>query len=361
MNRLLLDGVYCRVRLLHVRMAFSEKIGEVTEFKWSKIAHLFSVIARIIHVRIRSGARTIYFPPASPNMVPFLRDCVILISTRWLFRRTVFHFHANGISELYPRLRFPLRFLYRLAYSNPDLCICLTKYGTTDAKHIGAKKIKIVPNGIPDAVRNVKRGTRNAECFPTILFLAAVSQEKGAGIFLDALSILASRKLSFRGVIAGPFASVADELCLRELAATRHLDDIVEWRGPLSGDEKWATYGGADIFCFPSHYSAETFGLVLVEAMMFSLPIVSTIWRGIPDVVMDGTTGFLVPTHDPTAVADRLEQLINDQELRNDMGRAGRRRYEENFTLEKFREKMESVLEECQMGARGNDVPAVIE
>jgi len=344
MNRLLLDGSYRRVRLLHVRMAFSEKIEEVAEFQWSKIAHLFSVTARVIWIRIRFRAPTLYYPPASPNMVPFLRDCAILISTRWMFRRTVFHFHANGISELYPRLRFPLKLLYRLAYSNPDLCICLTRHGTADARHFGSREIAVVPNGIPDVVRDGKRAMRNEGGVPTILFLAAVSREKGAGVFLEALSILVSRKLAFRGVVAGPFLSAAEERDLRALAASRDLDDRISWSGPLEGDAKWAMYGGADIFCFPSHYSSETFGLVLVEAMMFSLPVVSTHWRGIPDVVADGTTGFLVPTHDPVAVADRLEQLLNDRVLRETMGAAGRRRFEENFTVERFRENMERAL-----------------
>ena len=58
-------------------------------------------------------------------------------------------------------------------------------------------------------------------------------------------------------------------------------------------DEKWAHYRAADIFCFPTHYSAESFGNVLLEAMMFELPVVSTAWRGVSGIVEEGVTGFL--------------------------------------------------------------------
>ena len=81
-----------------------------------------------------------------------------------------------------------------------------------------------------------------------------------------------------------------------------------------------------------------------VEAMMFDLPIVSTDWRGLPDIVVDGETGFLVPPKDAKSIAERLESLISDTDLRRTMGAAGRRRYEQNFTVEKFRNQMEEVF-----------------
>jgi glycosyltransferase involved in cell wall biosynthesis len=83
---------------------------------------------------------------------------------------------------------------------------------------------------------------------------------------------------------------------------------------------------------------------VAIEAMMFGLPVVATNWRGLPDIVVDGETGFLVPPKDAKSIAERLERLISDQDLRRIMGAAGRRRYEQNFTVEKFRNSMEEVL-----------------
>lgn len=345
MNQYLLQGQYQKLELHHVRMAFSEEIGEVGGFRWKKVFHLATLIAQIVAARLRHRTTTLYYPPASPNMVPFLRDCVLLIATRWMFQRTVFHFHANGISGLFETLPFPLRILYRLAYSKPDVCICITRFGTADAEHFQAKRIEIVPNGIPDAATLTDSQRRTSDATPlTILFLATVSLEKGAGILLEATARLRSKGNHFRCLVAGPFASRQDEKALMELSSATGLNSFIAWAGPVSDNEKWRLYREADIFCFPSMYSAETFGLVLVEAMMFGLPVVSTVWRGIPDVVEDGKTGFLVPTNDPKATADRLEQLLADAQLRKTMGQAGRERYEGKFTVEKFRLRMEEVL-----------------
>ena len=108
--------------------------------------------------------------------------------------------------------------------------------------------------------------------------------------------------------------------------------------------EKFDRFASCDIFCFPSHFEAESFGLVLVEAMMFAKPVISTRWRGIPSVVNDGVNGFLVDTQDPAAVADRLVTLASDPELRRRMGLEGRRIFEQRFTLERFHRSMEEAL-----------------
>ena len=346
MNQYFLEGNYRRIRLHHVRMAFSEEIEEVGGFSWKKVRHLFSVLVRIIAARLRTKDPVLYYPPASPNMIPFLRDCVLLICTRWMFPQTVFHFHANGISEFYGKLPAALRFLYRLAYSRPDLSICLTRYATDDARHFESRRIEVIANGIPDEAASGTAPARSSvpDIVPTLLFLSTVSREKGAGVLLEALSMLRKRGLAFRCVIAGQFASKEEEVLLRNLAGSIGISDVIEWKGEVYGKEKEDCYRGADIFCFPSHYATEGLPVVLLEAMMFGLPMVSTRWRGIPDIVEDGVNGRLVPTRDPATLADSLQELVAEPLLSERMGAAARRRYEERFTVRCFREAMDDTL-----------------
>jgi len=179
---------------------------------------------------------------------------------------------------------------------------------------------------------------------PEILFCGMVSEEKGVGILLEACAKLKQRGAFFRCKIVGKAASEVEEKKFKDFIQKQQLEGTVEFTGPLYDDNKWGAYAGADIFCFPTHYSAESFGLVAVEAMIFSLPVVATNWRGLPDIVVDGETGFLVPPKDAKSIAERLERLISDPDLRRTMGAAGRKRYEENFTVEKFRNSMESAL-----------------
>ena len=177
-----------------------------------------------------------------------------------------------------------------------------------------------------------------------ILFCGMVSEEKGAGILLEACAKLKQLGASFRCKIVGKAASAVEEKNFKDFIQNHRLEGIVEFTGPLYSDNKWKAYAGADIFCFPTHYSAESFGLVAVEAMMFGLPVVATNWRGLPDIVVDRETGFLVPPKDAKSIAERLEILILDPDLRRTMGAAGRRRYEEKYTIDKFRNSMEFAL-----------------
>jgi len=114
------------------------------------------------------------------------------------------------------------------------------------------------------------------------------------------------------------------------------LSDKVNYLGRKYGDEKNKYFMKADIFVFPTFYHNETFGLVNLEAMQFSLPIISTFEGGIPDVVQNGITGFLVKKRDARELAEKIAILIEDTDLRITMGERGRERFKEHFTLLNF-------------------------
>ena len=142
----------------------------------------------------------------------------------------------------------------------------------------------------------------------------------------------------------GEFNSEAFREETEAYCRTHDLTDTVSFVGVLSGDPKWEQFLKADIFCFPSHYESESFGNVAVEAMMFALPVVATQWRGIPDIVKDQETGLLVPPQNPSATAQALQILVEQPNLRQRMGQAGRERYLSHYRLPVFVQKMESTL-----------------
>ena len=78
--------------------------------------------------------------------------------------------------------------------------------------------------------------------------------------------------------------------------------------------------------------------------MQFSLPVVSTFEGGIRDIVDDGETGYLVPQKDVAALAEKLEILIKDSELRQQIGIAGRVKYEKEYTLNTFEIRFKEIL-----------------
>ncbi len=96
-----------------------------------------------------------------------------------------------------------------------------------------------------------------------------------------------------------------------------------------------------DIFVLPSR--SEGFGRVNLEAMAMRKPVISTKVGGIPEVVVDGVTGILVPPGNSKALFHAIMRLLNNPPLRESMGREGRRRVEENFTLQAHVQKIEMI------------------
>lgn len=342
-----LDGAYSDIELVHVRMNFSKELKSTGKFEVSKIWELFRVVAAIYRAKIRMQPKVLYYPPAGPNLIPVLRDIFILCTTRWLFRATAFHFHTGGLCEYSLNLNYVLKMLFQFAYARPDLVI-RTAYGAApDGPALCCKRDIVVPNGIPDYAgeyieRKVESGTRI-----NILFVAMLYEEKGIIVAVQAVQQLLAAGMDVELTCLGEW---------RSLEVRRRVEAMIEPRfksrfkfpGVKSGDSKWEYYRKAQIFLFPSYVPAETFGLVLVEAMCFSLPIVATRWRGIPEVVEEGSCAILCEPRDVESCRDALFQLVNNPALRIKMGRKGRERYLSNFTIEIHRKAMESALSQLR-------------
>ena len=96
MIKQLLDSQFSKIQLHHVPMQFSKEMDQIGRFRLSKVFELIQVIFRIIQCRFVRNVRILYYPPAGPSRIAILRDLVILTTTRWLFDKTIFHFHAGS-------------------------------------------------------------------------------------------------------------------------------------------------------------------------------------------------------------------------------------------------------------------------
>jgi len=333
-----------RIALYHVRLAFSEDMESVGKFAIGKVWALFTTILRIWWARFCFRTPVLYYPPSGPNTVPVLRDIILLCCTRWLFRKVVFHFHAGGVSGFETRLPAVLRPFFRFAYRKPALAIRTASQNPDDGRMFGALRDAVVPNGIEDMRGTVEETTATPGQPLVVLFTGVLIRSKGVKVLLQAFDAVVDQGVDARLQLMGKWGDRGFEEECRAYVKDRGLDGRVEYLGVKRDREKFAHFAACDVFCFPSFFEAESFGLVLVEAMQFAKPVVSSLWRGIPSVVADGQSGFLVPIEDPIAVADKLLLLARDPHLRRTMGAEGRRIFEQQFTLEAFHRCMEREL-----------------
>ncbi|MGI4895425.1 MAG: glycosyltransferase family 4 protein [Janthinobacterium lividum] len=181
------------------------------------------------------------------------------------------------------------------------------------------RTMHIVRMGV-DSERFTARPGRREEGPLRLLFVGRLVAEKGPDVLLDALDHLRRDGLQFEAAVAGA-GPLAEELATR--LAGSPLGQMVQLVGPVGQDELREHYEWADVFCLPSF--EEGVPVVLMEAMSMGLPVVSTTIAGIPELVTDGVTGFLVPPGDAAGVAAAIATLASDPALRARMGTAGRK------------------------------------
>jgi glycosyltransferase involved in cell wall biosynthesis len=241
---------------------------------------------------------------------------------------------------------FLLRNLCRAADCVVAISEGTKQYLLTRAK-IPARKVRLINNGvdtprIADAEELAALRSRyGIEKNDIVVGTAGRLQDahKKFSDLIKAVAMIADRypKLKLLIVGAGP-----DRDLLESTACEGKISERVIFAGYQADTAPF--YQIMDIFCVPSH--REGFGLVAAEAGFNRLPTVATRVGGLQYVIQDGQTGFLVPPDTPQAIAEKLEILINDPDLRKRFGEAGYERAKAEFSAEGYVGKIERMYEE---------------
>lgn len=339
---MLFEYSWSKVTVSNLRMAYSDSIESVGKFSFSKVFHLIELVFKTWKVAYLQKPEVLYYLPSSPHKVPFIRDVIYLTLTRWMFPKTIFHYHAGGLVEFVDGMAWG-RIVAEKVYGGADLSIELSDSGKSPSGYFKAERKKYIPNGID--IRYIADPHKKNGKF-CVLYLGGLSEDKGIGNIISTAEMLKARGLEFEMQVVGGWSSTAYKDKIHRDLDDSSLGSVIRFEGVLTGEDKSLALSNADCFLFPSHYASESFPLVLIEAMGSGLPIITTNWRGIPNVLGDNGAGFLCDTHSPPQYAEKIELLMNDPELRKRMGAAGRARYEREFTKERFLERMESVFED---------------
>lgn len=215
---------------------------------------------------------------------------------------------------------------------------------------------EIIPNGI-----DVDHFSKNVQPWPqyqdgktNILFVGRLEKRKGLRYLLDAYSRLQWELPNTRLLVVGPGSP--DNESHRILSA-RNPQDVV-MVGKVSYRDLARYYATADIFCSPAT-GAESFGIVLLEAMAAGKPVVASDIEGYNGIVSHGKQGLLVPKRDPQALSDTLSYLANNPDLRARMGGQGQQMVEQyrwssvaRRVEDYYYETIETVQQTCEINGR---------
>ena len=163
-------------------------------------------------------------------------------------------------------------------------------------------------------------GLRSSERI--ILFVGRIEPLKGIDILIDTAAQLHEDE-NFVVLIVGGDARAREQMeALRSQAEVLGVDHHISFVGAVEHHDLPLYYNAADVCVVPSHY--ESFGLVAVESMACGTPVVASRVGGLTTTIADGETGYLIPWRCAEPFAERLELLLDNDELRASFGRAGR-------------------------------------
>jgi glycosyltransferase involved in cell wall biosynthesis len=181
----------------------------------------------------------------------------------------------------------------------------------------------------------------------TLLSVGRLVEKKGTEYLIKAFARIAGDVPEVQMEIAGDGPLRPS---LERLTAECGLSARVTFHGSLPHRVVASMMQNASVICQPSVTAAngdsEGLPTVVLEAAAAARPLIGTHHSGIPEIIVDGTTGFLVPERDVTALADRLLLLLKNAELRRTMGEAGRERIQEHFDLKTQSKRLEEIYGE---------------
>jgi glycosyltransferase involved in cell wall biosynthesis len=344
MIKRLVDAELNGVVIYHLRMSFSDTARSVGKFQFRKILHLLDLIINSIRLRFKFNIETLYYFPAGPNLNPILRDFILLSSIRFFFKITIFHFRAAGLSEFLQKRNKLFQSVISFPYHRPDISIQLSAQNPADGKYLKSKKIIVVPNGIEDRFDPSLRINKNKKKITNILFVGALHKSKGIYNLVETARNVSKTNKDVIIDVIGEFYDHHVESETMDMVIKYNLRSFIKFHGVQLDKEKWNFFYNADVFCFPTFFESESFGNVLLEAMMFELPIISTKWRGIPDIVQDNINGILCNPDDSIDLTAKMLELLENPEKRLLMGKNGRELYLKKYSLEKHILKMNEVF-----------------
>jgi glycosyltransferase involved in cell wall biosynthesis len=306
-----------------------ERVGRIgiTSFYYPLVIWM-----RLVVQLVRFRPKIVYVVCSSDYS--YLREAILMLTARLGRASVVAHFHGRrrgflfggrfGITDLILRATVPL--FDKMIFLSRGLQLSLVNA-------FGAEKGEVVSNFVdlrlmPLPRLNERKGNQ-------IVFVGRLSKAKGMFELIEAMALLARNGVPAFLHLIGIGETKDEEEAIRAFVHSKGLDGMVQFHGRVTGLEKGELMARSDIFVLPSR--SEIFPVTIVEAFAAALPVVSTTTGAIPEMVSEGTNGFLVHPGDAHALSEKLRLLLENKQLRTRIA-------ESNFLLARTNYSKESAI-----------------
>lgn len=335
----------------YVNLAVATRLEDVGKGGWHKAK---GVLKKLMEVRkaVKSvKPDLVYITPNSAG-IPFYKDFITIMMLKMMGQKVVMHFHNKGVETR--QGKWLDNWLYKRYFKDVKLILLADALYEDVKKYVKRDDVFVCSNAIP-AISNANQVNENSDHVPHILWLTNIMKTKGIMEYLSALKILKDKGVKFQADFVGGLTKEMSGEEFDSALSMMGLDGCCTYYGPKYGDDKYSFFSQADVFVLPSY--TEAFPVSILEAMQFALPVVASNVGGVSAEVEEGVSGFLLGGKQPIMlntfrpniceIADKLQVLLTDTDLRHKMGSAGREKFEREFTLEVFEKRIVEILNHC--------------
>jgi len=327
----------------YINLSTSNNIKEVGKGGIGKIFSALTIMAKVSKALLSERYELCYMTLTAKGY-GYYKDLMVVAILKLFRKKIIYHFHNKGAATRQQKMLDNL--LYKFTFKNTKSILLSSLLYPDISKYVNREDVFFCANGIPELeINNAVKKRYNSLNTCKLLFLSNMVAEKGVLVLLNACKFLKENGTLFECHFVGAWADVSEDT-FNQYVSKNNLSDCIFTHGKKYDQDKLKFYRSADIFVFPTFYHNECFPLVLLEAMQFGLPLVSTNEGGIAEIISDGVTGFIVPQKNPVELAIKLELLIKNPQLRLQMGTAGGKRFKDEFTLHHFENRLSSILKE---------------
>lgn len=332
------ESLHERYRTTFVNLSTSRKMSEIGKRSMLKMFRFIGTYGKVLSQLVLHRFDLCYLAITCQG-IGFLKDAPFVLLCKLFCRKVVVHQHNKGMSRVVDR--FPYRWILPWVYRNVDVILLSWKLYPDVRKVVPRKRVWICPNGIPELEY---RKPSDQPPLPQLLFLSNLVESKGVFVLLDACRQLKEKGHRFVCHLVGGESKEINRERFQQEVSDRQLEDCVFYVGPKYGKDKERYFQKATLFVQPTF--EDCFPLTILEAMQYGLPVVSTDEGAIPDMVINGETGFICPRKNVEALVNSIEKLLINKELCKQMGEKGRLMYKEKYTMQTFEKKFLDILSE---------------
>jgi glycosyltransferase involved in cell wall biosynthesis len=291
----------------------------------------------------------VVYIPISQSLVGYARDAFYIIIPK-LFSKSkiVIHLRGGYFGTFYDDSNILFKVIINNTMRFVDRAIVLGKcFKPIFYRWFKEEKIDVVPNGTDINIDVSQKFKNKKERHLTVTFMSSLIRSKGVVDFVLAALKVVKQHPKTEFIVAGEWWNQEAELKseVENILAGEENNGNIRFLGLVTGDAKVSLLKETDIFVLPTYYPFEGQPNSIIEAMAAGCPVISTDHATIPETVINGETGYIIPKQDPQKLVEAITYLIENRDVLKSMASKSFERYQNCYTAERSNQLLINSLQ----------------